>query len=136
MLPASQQQGHLLVAVLLGILNLPLAGRPDGFVLRREHPEHGKQWRASPLKEIEMALTEQTMNDKIEVVQLAAGYPVVQVRTATIIMRDGEEISRTFHRHALMPDADLSGEEAEVVAIASAVFSDEAKAAYAAQEVE
>jgi hypothetical protein len=83
-----------------------------------------------------MALTEQTMNDKIEVVQLAAGYPVVQVRTATIIMRDGEEISRTFHRHALMPDADLSGEEAEVVAIASAVFSDEAKAAYAAQEVE
>ena len=83
-----------------------------------------------------MALTEQTMNDKIEVVQLAAGYPVVQVRTATIIMRDGEEISRTFHRHALMPDADLSGEEAEVVAIASAVFSDEAKAAYAAQEAE
>jgi hypothetical protein len=83
-----------------------------------------------------MALTEQTMNDKIEVVHLAAGYPVVQVRTATIIMRDDEEVSRSFHRHALMPDADLSGEDAEVVAIASAVFSDEAKAAYAAQEVE
>ncbi len=83
-----------------------------------------------------MALTEQTMNDKIEVLHLAAGYPVVQVRTATIIMRDGEEVSRSFHRHVLMPDADLSGEEAEVVAIASAVFSDEAKAAYAAQEAE
>ena len=83
-----------------------------------------------------MALTEQTMNDKIEVLHLAAGYPVVQVRTATIIMRDDEEISRTFHRHVLMPDADLSGEEAEVVAIASTVFTDEAKAAYAAQEAE
>ena len=83
-----------------------------------------------------MALTEQTMNDKIEVVHLAAGYPVVQVRTATIIMRDGEEISRTFHRHALTPDADLSGEDADVVAIATTVFSDEAKAAYAAQEAE
>jgi len=83
-----------------------------------------------------MALTEQTMNDKIEVLHLAAGYPVIQVRTATIIMRDGEEVSRSFHRHVLMPDADLSGEDAEVVAIATTVFSDEARAAYAAQEVE
>jgi len=83
-----------------------------------------------------MALTEQTMNDKIEVLHLAAGYPVVQVRTATIILRDGEEISRSFHRHVLMPNADLSGEDADVMAIASTVFSDEAKAAYAAQEVE
>ena len=83
-----------------------------------------------------MALTEQTMNDKIEVLHLAAGYPVVQVRTATIILRDGEEISRSFHRHVLMPNADLSGEDADVMAIASTVFSDEAKAAYAAQEAE
>ena len=85
-----------------------------------------------------MALTEQTMNDKIEVVQMGAGYPVVQVRTATIIMRDDQEISRNFHRHVLTPDADLSGEDADVVAIATTVFSDEAKAAYAArpQEVE
>ncbi len=83
-----------------------------------------------------MALTEQTMNDKIEVVQMGAGYPVVQVRTATIIMRDDQEISRNFHRHVLTPDADLSGEEAEVVAIASAVFTDEAKEAYAARPQE
>jgi hypothetical protein len=83
-----------------------------------------------------MELTEQTLNDKIEVLHLAAGYPVVQVRTATIIMRDGEEVSRSFHRHVLTPDADLSGEDADVVAIALGVFSDEAKAAYAAQEVE
>ena len=80
-----------------------------------------------------MALTEETLNDKIEVVQLA-GYPVVQVRTASIIKRDDQEISRNFHRHVLNPDADLSGEDADVVAIANTVFTDEAKAAYAAAQ--
>jgi len=79
-----------------------------------------------------MALTEETLNDKIEVVQTAAGYPVIQVRTATIIKRDDVEISRTFHRHVLTPDADLSGEDADVVAIAGTVFTDDAKAAHAA----
>ena len=83
-----------------------------------------------------MALTEETKNDKIEVVQLAAGYPVIQVRTATIIKRDDVEISRTFHRHVLTPDADLSGEDADVVAIAGTVFTDEAKAAYTAAQGE
>ena len=81
-----------------------------------------------------MALTEETLNDKIEVLHLAAGYPVVQVRTATIIKRDDQEISRSFHRHVLTPDADLSGEDADVVTIASAVFTDDAKAAYAAAQ--
>jgi hypothetical protein len=83
-----------------------------------------------------MALTKTTTNDKIEVLSLAAGYPVVQVRTATIIAEDGVEISRTFHRHVLTPDADLSAEGADVVAIASTVFTDEAKAAYAAAQAE
>jgi hypothetical protein len=83
-----------------------------------------------------MALTKTTTNDKIEVLALAVGYPIVQVRTATIIAEDGVEISRTFHRHVLTPDADLSAEDADVVAIASAVFTDEAKAAYAAAQEE
>ena len=84
-----------------------------------------------------MALSEETLNDKIEVLNLAAGYPVVQVRTASLIKRDDVEISRAFHRHVLTPDADLSGEDADVVAIANTVFTDEAKASYAAaQEVE
>ena len=78
-----------------------------------------------------MALTKETTNDKIEVLQLAAGYPVVQVRTATIIAEDGTEISRTFHRHVLTPDADLTAEDADVAAIAGQVFTDEVKAAYA-----
>ena len=78
-----------------------------------------------------MALSESTINDKIEVLHLAAGYPVVQVRTASIISRDDQEISRNFHRHVLTPDADLSSEDADVVAIANTVFTDEAKKAYA-----
>ena len=79
-----------------------------------------------------MALTKTVINDKIEVLNLAKGYPVVQVRAATIIAEDDVEISRTFHRHVIMPDADLSGEDADVVAIAGTVFTDAAKAAYAA----
>ena len=77
-----------------------------------------------------MALSEATLNDKIEVLHLAAGYPVVQVRTANIISKDDQEISRNFHRHVLTPDAHLYSEDADVVAIAGVVFTDEAKAAY------
>lgn len=83
-----------------------------------------------------MALTENAMNDRIEIVNLEAGYPVVHVRIAIIIERDGEEIDRLFHRHVLMPDADLTNEDADVVAIASTVFTDEAKEAYAARPQE
>jgi hypothetical protein len=45
-----------------------------------------------------MALTETTVEDKIEVV---GDHKHVQVRTATVIARDGTEISRSFHRHVL-----------------------------------
>lgn len=83
-----------------------------------------------------MALTKTVINDKIEVLNLKAGYPVVQVRTATIIAEDGDELSRNFHRHVLSPDADLSAEDADVAAIAGTVFTDAAKAAYAAAQNE
>jgi hypothetical protein len=76
-----------------------------------------------------MALTERTEQDKIEIV---SQYKIIQVRTATIIERDGVEISRSFHRHVVEPDADITGESAEVQAIAAAVHTDEIKAAYAA----
>lgn len=83
-----------------------------------------------------MALTKTSVNDKIEILQMAGNYPVIQVRTATIIAEDGVEISRTFHRHVVTPDADLSAEDADVAAIAGSVFTDEAKAAYAAAQQE
>ena len=79
-----------------------------------------------------MALEKEVINDKIEVLQMSAGYPVVQVRTATIIKEDGVEISRKFHRHVLTPDADLANEDADVVAVAATVFTPDAIDAYVA----
>ena len=78
-----------------------------------------------------MALTEEQMNDKIEVVSNGS-WSCVQVRTATVIKRDGDEISRSFHRHVVMPDADLSAEDADVSAICTTVFTQACKDAYAA----
>jgi len=85
-----------------------------------------------------MALTEETIQDKIEIV---GDYKHVQVRTATVIKRDGVEISRSFSRHVLQPstktgdtwgDTDISGESAEVQGICNAVWSDSVKTAYQA----
>lgn len=78
-----------------------------------------------------MALTKTTINDKIEVINNGS-WSCVQVRTATVISEDGTEISRTFHRHVVMPDADLTAEDADVAAICTPVFTDAVKAAYAA----
>ena len=78
-----------------------------------------------------MALTEEVINDKIEVVN-KGDWSAVGVRTATVIKRDGVEISRSFSRKVILPNANLSGEDADVVAVCNAVFTDEVKAAYAA----
>jgi len=76
-----------------------------------------------------MALTEETVQDKIEVV---GEFKHIQVRTATVIKRDGTEISRSFSRHVVAPDADTSGESDDVKAIATQVHTKEVKDAYAA----
>ena len=76
-----------------------------------------------------MALSERTEEDKIEVV---GQYKHIQVRTATIVERDGQELTRAFHRKAFAPDADVSGESAEVRGIADVVWTQEIKDAYAA----
>ena len=76
-----------------------------------------------------MALTERTVEDKIEIV---GDYKHIQVRTATVIERDGVEISRGFSRHVVAPDADITGESAEVQAVCTAVHTQEVKDAYAA----
>ena len=80
-----------------------------------------------------MALSERTVEDKIEIV---GDYKHVQVRTATIIERGGNEISRTYHRHVLTPDADTSGESTEVQAVCNAVHTQAVKDAYAAHLAE
>jgi len=73
-----------------------------------------------------MALTERTEIDKIEVVNDWN----IQVRQATVIERDGEFVSRTFHRWVLTPDMDISGQEQKVQDICNAAWTDEVKAAY------
>jgi hypothetical protein len=73
-----------------------------------------------------MALTENTSIDKIEVV---ADWNI-QVRQATVIEKDGEQIARTFHRWVLTPDMDISGQEQKVQDICSVAWTDEVKSAY------
>lgn len=79
-----------------------------------------------------MSLTETKVIDKIEIV----GFGQVQVREATTIMRDGEEIAKTYHRTSLAPGQDLTGQPANVVAIATAAWTPEVIAAYKAHVAE
>jgi hypothetical protein len=74
-------------------------------------------------------LTEETVQDKIEIV---SEHKFIQVRTATVIRRDGVEISRSFHRHVVAPNEDITGESAEVQAVCNAVHTQAVKDAYAA----
>jgi hypothetical protein len=73
-----------------------------------------------------MALTENTNIDQIEIV----GGWNIQVRQATIIERDGEFVSNTFHRWVLTPDMDISDQEQKVKDICNAAWTPEVKAAY------
>ena len=86
-----------------------------------------------------MALTESIEYDKIEVV---GQYKAVQVRKATVIKKDGTELTRTFERYVLHPgqldasdnlvDTDLSAQPAEVSAICNAAWTDDVKTAWKA----
>ena len=71
-----------------------------------------------------MALAESIEYDKIEVV---GQYKAVQVRKATVIKKDDKELTRSFERYVLHPDADVSKEPAEVKAVCNAVWTDEVK---------
>ncbi len=74
-----------------------------------------------------MAITKETLIGKMEIV---GEFKSVQVRTDTVVMEDSEELSRKYHRHALMPDADISNEHSEVQAVCNAVWTDQVKADY------
>jgi hypothetical protein len=87
-----------------------------------------------------MAITKEVKEDKIEIV---GDFKNIQVRTATILKEDGVELTRSFSRHVVEcvntakneddsfthTDTDISGESAEVQAIANAIWTDEVKAA-------
>ena len=80
-----------------------------------------------------MALSEETEQDKIEIIK---PFNILQIRTATIIKRDGAEISRAFSRHVVAPDSDVSGESDDVKALAAQFHTDAIKTAYAAHLAE
>ena len=83
-----------------------------------------------------MAITKEIVVDKIEVLEMGS----VQIRAATVIKEDGNELTRSFHRHVLQPsvkntegvweDTDISDEDAKVQAICNATWTDEVKTAY------
>jgi len=82
-----------------------------------------------------MALTKETVVDKIEVLEMGQ----LQIRTATRIKEDGKELSSSFSRHVLEPsikvdgswgDTNISGEDARVQAVANATWTDSVKTAY------
>ena len=82
-----------------------------------------------------MALTKETVIDKIEVMEMGQ----VQVRTATRVLEDGTQLSSSFHRHVVEPstktgdtwgDTDISGEDARVQAVANATWTSAVKTAY------
>ena len=75
-----------------------------------------------------MALTETVNIDRIEV----TNDWNIQVRQATVIERDGQFVSRTFHRWVLTPDSDISDQEQKVKDICNAAWTSEVKAAYEA----
>ena len=77
-----------------------------------------------------MALEKNVVVDKIEVLESG----VVQVRTKTAILEDGEQISGTFHRHVVAPGDDYSAEDARVQAVCAATHTAEVVAAYAAEQ--
>jgi len=87
-----------------------------------------------------MALAESIEYDKIEVV---GEYAAVQVRKATVIKKDGKELTRSFHRYVLhagtldasdnLVETDLSAEPTKVSAICNAVWTSDVKAAWKAK---
>ena len=82
-----------------------------------------------------MALTKETVVDKIEVLEKGQ----VQVRTVTRVLEDGVQLSQSYSRHILVPsrkvdgvwaDTDISGEDASVQAQANAKWTSTVKTAY------
>ena len=78
-----------------------------------------------------MALTKQTITDKIETVKVLDHY-CIQVRERNQILEDGQEISSSFHRYVLQPDEDTSTiNDPVVLAQFNAVMTQQVKDNYA-----
>ena len=74
-----------------------------------------------------MAIIKETLIGQMEIV---GKYKSVQVRTDTIVKEDDLELSRSYHRHVLHPDADITNEHADVQAVCNAVWTQDVKDAW------
>ena len=63
--------------------------------------------------------------------EIRGEFKHIQERAKTSVMEDGKELSFSYHRRVLTPDADVSGESDEIKGMASALWTDEVKAAWA-----
>ena len=73
-----------------------------------------------------MSLTKQSTFDY----EIRGSFKAIQIRERIAIMEDGEELSYTYNRSSLMPDADISSQSDEVKALASSLWTDAIKKAY------
>lgn len=74
-------------------------------------------------------ITTNVINDRIEVTN-SGSFSIVQVRKATIIMNNGQEVGRTFHRYTVAPTDTLSELDQDVQLICTPLFTEAMKAAY------
>tara|TARA_R100000234_G_scaffold106061_1_gene76546 strand:- start:84 stop:329 length:246 start_codon:yes stop_codon:yes gene_type:complete len=79
-----------------------------------------------------MSLSKQTKDDY----EIRTEYKHIQVRTKTSIIEDGKEISYKYNRKSFSPDMDVSEESAEIQALASALWTDDIKKAWADKQAE
>lgn len=77
-----------------------------------------------------MAIEKQTVVDQITVTENG----IILYREATKIIEDGVELTKTYHRTSLTPGQNLTGQPANVVAIANTVWTPAVIAAYQAQQ--
>jgi len=73
-----------------------------------------------------MAITKELRDDY----EVRTEHKHINVRTKTSIMEDGKELSFSYHRKVLTPDMDVSGESAEIKALAGAIWTDAVKKAW------
>jgi len=77
-----------------------------------------------------MALEKKTSFDY----EIRGEFKHIQERTKTSVLEDGKELSYSYHRRVLSPDADVSAESDELKALANAVWTDEVKSAWAEKQ--
>ena len=78
-----------------------------------------------------MTIEKKVEVDRMDITTDDGGYKHIYVRTATIVTEDGKEIARSFHRKVIHPDDAVSGETAEVQALANSLYTNDIKTAYA-----